>query len=57
MRLSWLRLSVILLAATAVSGCEVIGDIFQAGMAVGIFIVLAVIALVVFLIGKVRRNV
>jgi hypothetical protein len=57
MRLSWIRLSVVLLAATAVSGCEVIGDIFQAGMAVGIFIVIAVIALVVFLIGKVRRNV
>ena len=57
MRLSWLQLSVVLLAAVTVSGCEVIGDIFQAGMAVGIFIVIAVIALVVFLIGKVRRNV
>ena len=55
--LSWLQLSVVILAAAAASGCELIGDIFQAGMAVGIFIVIAVIALAVFLIGKVRRSV
>lgn len=52
---SWLRLSAVILASATASGCELIGDIFQAGMAVGIFVVIAVIALVVFLIGKVRR--
>jgi hypothetical protein len=54
---SWLQLSAVLLAGVAVSGCEVIGDIFQAGMAVGIFIVIAVIALAVYLIGKMRRSI
>lgn len=38
-----------------VTGCEVIGDIFQAGMAVGIFIVIAVIVLIVWLINKFRK--
>jgi hypothetical protein len=52
---SWIKLSAVLLAAVAASGCEVIGDIFQAGMAVGIFLVIAVIALAVYLIGKARR--
>lgn len=47
----------VLLAAVALPGCELIGDIFQAGMAVGIFLVILVIAFVVFLVGKVRRKV
>ena len=41
----------------ALSAARLIGDIFQAGMAVGIFLVVAVIALAIFLIGKVRRSV
>jgi hypothetical protein len=51
------RLFLVLLAGIAVSGCELVGDIFQAGMAVGVFIVIAVLALVVFLVSKVRRKV
>ena len=47
----------VLFAGIALSGCELIGDIFQAGMAVGIFLVIAVIALAMFLIGKVRRSI
>ncbi len=38
-----------------VTGCELVGDIFEAGMAVGIFIVIAVIVLIVWLISKFRR--
>lgn len=51
------RLFFVLLAGIALSGCELVGDIFQAGMAVGVFIVIAVLALVVFLVSKVRRKV
>jgi hypothetical protein len=42
-----LALSVILLS---LSSCEVIEGIFQAGVGVGVFIVIAIIALVIFLI-------
>ena len=34
------------------SSCEVIGDIFKAGMGFGIFIVIAVIVIIVFIISK-----
>jgi hypothetical protein len=52
-----LRLIFVLLAALALPGCELVGDIFQAGMAVGILLVVAVVALMIFLIGKVRSRV
>ena len=51
------RLFFVLVAGIALAGCELAGDIFQAGMAVGIFLVIAVIALVVFLFTKVRRRI
>ena len=41
-----------ILILTTFTSCEVIGGIFKAGMGVGIFIVIAVIALIVFLISK-----
>ncbi|MFL9844451.1 hypothetical protein [Flavobacterium rhizosphaerae] len=37
------------------TGCELVGDIFQAGIGVGIFIVIAVIALIIWLISKFRK--
>lgn len=42
-----------LLLTLSLSSCQLIGDIFKAGIGVGIFMVLAVIALIVFLIAKV----
>jgi hypothetical protein len=51
------RLLLVLVAGIALAGCELAGDIFQAGMAVGIFLVIAAVALVVFLVSKVRRKV
>ena len=57
MNLAYWRLLMILPAAIAMSGCELVGDIFQAGMAVGIFLVLLFVGVVVFLISKVRRRV
>ena len=54
---AFLRLIFVLLAAIALPGCELIGDIFQAGMAVGIFLVIAAVALIVYLVTRVRRHV
>ncbi|MGO4822169.1 MULTISPECIES: hypothetical protein [unclassified Flavobacterium] len=44
-----LLLMVVLFSFTS---CEVIGGIFKAGMGVGIFIVVAVIAVILFLVSK-----
>ena len=35
------RLFLVLLAGIALSGCELVGGIFKAGMAVGVFLVIA----------------
>jgi hypothetical protein len=51
------RVLVVLLAGLALPACELVGDIFQAGMAVGILLVLLFVAVVVFLISKARRHV
>ena len=51
------RLFLVALAGLTLAGCELAGDIFQAGMAVGIFLVIAAVALIVFLVSKVRRRV
>lgn len=51
------RLLFVLLAGITLGACELAGDIFQAGMAVGVFIIIAVVALVIFLMNKVRRKV
>jgi hypothetical protein len=51
------RLIFVLLAALALPGCELIGDIFQAGMAVGIFLVVVAVLLIAYLVNSVRRRV
>jgi hypothetical protein len=53
----YVRLLPVLLAVVALSGCELAEGIFKAGMAVGIFLVILAVALVVFLVNKVRRYV
>ena len=52
--MTWLRLLLVLVATLSLTACEVVGDIFQAGMAVGVIMVVAVIALIGFLIAKIR---
>ena len=52
--MTWLRLFLVLVATLSLTACEAIGDIFQAGMAVGVIMVVAVIALIGFVIAKVR---
>ncbi|RZJ28524.1 MAG: hypothetical protein EOO48_09640 [Flavobacterium sp.] len=50
-----LRTAALLVVLFSVTSCEAIGDIFKAGMGVGIFLVILVIALVVWLISKFRK--
>lgn len=55
-RLKLIQLSFIIIFISAVfSSCEAIGDIFKAGVWVGVLIVVGIIALVLFLIGKSRK--
>ena len=51
------RLFFVLLAGIALSGCELAAGIFKAGMVFGVFIVIAVIALVIFLVSKARSRI
>lgn len=48
-----LLLILVLLSTVLLGGCELVGDIFQAGMAVGVIAVVVVIALLVFVARKV----
>jgi hypothetical protein len=47
------RLTFVLLLALVSAGCELVGDIFQAGMWVGVIMVVLAIGLVLWLVGKV----
>jgi hypothetical protein len=48
-----LRLGVLLMILFTFSSCELIEGIFKAGVGVGIFIVIAIIAVIVFIISKI----
>jgi len=43
------------IASFFLTSCEAIGDIFKAGMWVGVIVVVLIVALVLWLIGKMRR--
>lgn len=43
------------LTGSVLSSCEAIGGIFKAGMWVGVIVVVLIVALVLWLIGKVRK--
>ncbi len=43
---------VLLLVSTMLSSCEAIAGIFKAGMGFGIFLVIAVVAIIIFIIMK-----
>ncbi len=42
----------VLLLTLSLTSCQVIGDIFKAGVGVGVFMVVGVIGLIIFLIAK-----
>jgi hypothetical protein len=52
MRKSWLLLLITAFPLLSLSGCEMIGDIFKAGVWVGVLLVVGVIALIVWLISR-----
>lgn len=43
-------ITIVLLSFTLLPGCEFIGDVFKAGMWVGILIIVAVIAVIAFIV-------
>lgn len=45
----------LLMTLSLLSSCEVIGGIFKAGVWVGVIVVVAVIALILWLIGRGRK--
>lgn len=46
------RIAVLSIVLFSFTSCEVIGGIFKAGMGVGIFIVIAIIAVIIFAFSK-----
>ena len=50
-----LLLTLLTLITFTISSCEVIGDIFKAGVWVGILIVVVIVGVIFWLIGKARR--
>lgn len=50
-----LLLILVCLATLTMAGCEVIGNIFQAGIWVGVILVVLILAGVGFLVSKMRR--
>ena len=49
------RALALVVAITLLSGCDVIGGIFKAGVWVGIVLVVVVVAGLLWLVGKLRR--
>ena len=56
MKNSIVSLITLLLSSVMLTSCEVIGDIFGAGVYTGIFLVVVVVALLIFIVGKVRKR-
>jgi len=50
------KLSLLISMLTTFSSCEVVGGIFKAGMGVGVFVVVLVIALIIFLVSRMGKN-
>jgi hypothetical protein len=55
MKQSWFWSVVVLFSAVALTGCELVADIFKAGVWVGVLLVLGVIGIVIWLVSKVMR--
>ena len=55
MKQSWFSSLALLFSALALAGCELVGDIFQAGVWVGALLVIGVVAVVIWLVSKATR--
>ena len=52
--MAWLQLILLVLVTMTFAGCELAGDIFQAGAWVGAIVVIMIIAVVGFIAAKIR---
>lgn len=50
-----LDLMLVLMLMATLTGCELAGDIFKAGMGVGIFIIVAIVVIIIWVISRFRR--
>lgn len=55
MRKNFLLMAMFASLVVTLSSCEAIGSIFKAGMWVGIIVVVVIVALVLWLIGKAKK--
>jgi len=53
-RLMMVRMLRLFFIALLLSGCELIGDLFQAGVVAGVLVVFAILGIVAWLLGKAR---
>jgi hypothetical protein len=54
MKHSWYLLVLLLFSTVALTGCEMIGDIFKAGVWVGVLLVILVIGIIVWLVTRTK---
>jgi hypothetical protein len=52
---SWFLSMILFFSAVALTGCELIGDIFKAGVWVGALLVLGVVGIAIWLVSKFNR--
>lgn len=50
-----LNLGIIAVLMGTLTSCEAIGDIFKAGVGVGIFLVVAVVVIIIWIISRFRK--
>jgi uncharacterized membrane protein YcjF (UPF0283 family) len=55
-RINWTIMLSLFALATVTTGCEVIGDIFGAGVYTGVFLVIFVIVIIIVIIARVFRR-
>ena len=53
-RMAWLRLLLVMLATLPLAACELAGDIFEAGVWVGVIMIAIVVAIIAWVVAKIR---
>jgi hypothetical protein len=52
--MTWLRVLLVLLATLPLTACELAGDIFEAGVWIGVVMVALVVGIIAFIVAKIR---
>jgi hypothetical protein len=50
------KIALLVSVLTTFSSCQIVGTIFKTGMGVGVFLVILIIAIVIFLITRIGKN-